>query len=148
MKTRNEIYKGINNKIDHQYAVLEVLLDIRDSLTEKKLPEPVTFGPISGSDNPFKPEPEKTAESWEKKFDEKFPYKIQGSPKHTPLRFIDREIKAFIDNLLTSHTEQKKEELIEKIEKLARFIDDDIPVGEIRYQCVRLNDVVHLIKEL
>jgi len=34
--------------------------------------------------------------SIEKSFEEKFPYKIQGSPKHTPLRFIGREIKQFI----------------------------------------------------
>jgi hypothetical protein len=34
MRTREEIEKGIANKVDHEYAKLEVLLDIRDSLTQ------------------------------------------------------------------------------------------------------------------
>lgn len=78
---------------------------------------------------------QKTAESWEKEFD------VLDIQKYfVPTKVF--EIKNFIKNLLISHTEQKKKELIEKIAKLPQH--GDTWTGTI----VRLKEVLHLIKEL
>lgn len=176
MKTRNEIYKGINNKIDHQYAVLEVLLDIRDSLTEKKLPHahckcmnldgqcpnyhyatcsickpekklPVEcecelceqISKFGGAFECTKGEPEKTVESeWEREIRFLATDAGQGDKD---------KIIEIVRNLLTSHTEQKKEELEKSIKSLQTYSGiDGEPIDDGRM--LSKNDVVHLIKEL
>lgn len=55
---------------------------------------------------------------WEEEFDKQFPYKIQGSPKHTELRFITREIKSFISTLLAQAKKDERATIVAKIHKI------------------------------
>ncbi len=65
--------------------------------------------------------------NWEERFDENFPYKIQGAPKHTKLLFINKEIKEFIKNLLL----EREKELYRLMEN--KKISEEHELYNIKY---------------
>lgn len=125
-----------------------------ESVAPKKTPvEEKCLSPMCGRHNP--PALEDKAE-WEEEFDKMFPYKIQGAPKHTKLKFIDRELKSFIQSLL----QKQRSELIAAIEGMKRHYEVDPKIvqhrnrRDIRITKAKvfnyneaLSDAVNLIKE-
>lgn len=47
-----------------------------------------------------------TNREWEERFDERFPHKLQTAPPHQKLKFVDKEIKSFIQEELTRERER------------------------------------------
>lgn len=115
---------GIDNEArDKINEITEVL----NSLTEKKIPHAhckcmnldeqcpnyhFATCPICKPEKTAESEVDRTADIWAEKFDEIVELHVNGEDTR---KQFGREAKKFILSLLTSHTEQKKKELIEKI---------------------------------
>lgn len=129
------------------FSKLSEIIDALNSLTEKKLLVECECGyPESHAEDCSKYEPEKTAESeWEKELDLRLK-NWQGD-----IYYWKHDMKDFIRNLLTSHTEQKKKELETKVRDLAPYLTNVsfFPHDEPKIvQTINRKDILHLIKEL
>jgi len=194
MRTREEILKHYNGGYAIENDMLEVLLDIRDSLTEKNCSHTLavkTFNnkyylycnkcgvTMDSSEKklpvyqckhskheeipcpdcvklPVECEPEKMAESIQieaiTEKDGMFYIAIKTNALKEDLEVVTQR---YISDLLTSHTEQKKEELIKKIEllRMSRIRGiGNLEWDEHNKKAIITDEVIdkilHLIKEL